>query len=147
MYGFQKRLRFGQLDIQLEPGQLAQVLERVIVERVVGRKAQHAAAAAQGQHMVTDGQGLRHQFQRFALGCLLGKVGKRQVQPPGQRLQNLALGREPQRGQRLADAQAAVFFLVRQRLLQLAAGDGPGFCQEVAQAGVVHSARPSVSYM
>ena len=112
--GAAQRLQFCQHDLRLHTGQLADILDGVVVQRVVGGNGQRAPALRNGQHIVFLCDFTRDFFNSGNIHRQFRKIHDAQVQTASQRFQHLTLVDKAQLLQRLPQAQLAVFPLVSQ---------------------------------
>ena len=141
-----QRLLLRQNDLQIPPGELADVLDAVVVQRVVHRQRQQRAVLPDDQHGVFHGQLPGQLFHRPVVHRQRGKIHHPQAQTLGQRLQHLLFRHKAQRLQGLPDAQLPVLLLVGQRLVQLVGGDVAVLDQNVTDADVFQFSSRSLSH-
>ena len=112
--GAAQRFQLCQHDLRLHAGQLADILNGVVVQRVVGGNGQRAPALRNGQHIVFLCDFTRDFFNSGNIHRQFRKIHDAQVQTASQRFQHLTLVDKAQLLQRLPQAQVAVFPLVSQ---------------------------------
>ena len=138
-------LQLCQHDLRLHAGQLADVLDGVVVQRVVGGNDQAAAVDGNGQHVVLLGQLAGNLLHGENIHVDLCKIDEPKLQALGQSLQHLAFVDIAKLLQSLADAQVFVLFLVGQGSLQLVLGDIAKVDQDIAKTDVVQDTTLSLS--
>ena len=143
--GAAQGLQLGQHNFRLHAGQLADILDGVVVQRVVGGHGQGAGALRNGEHIVLLRQLLRDLFHGGHIDGRVLNVDKLNLQTLGKGFQHLALVDIAQLLQGLADAQVAVLLLVGQGGGQLIGRDVAQLDQQIAQSDVLHGCTPPLS--
>ena len=139
------RLQLGQHDLRLHGGQLADVLDGVVVQRVVGGDGQRMAALRDGQHVIFMRQLLRDLLDSRHINGSVLNVDHADLQALGKGLQDLPLIDIAQLLQCLADTQVAVLLLVGKGGVELLGRDVAELDQNIAKTDVFHGCTPPLS--
>ena len=143
--GAAQRLQLGQHDLRLHGGQLADVLDGVVVQRVVGGDGQRMSALRDGQHVIFLRQLLRNFLDSRHINGSVLNVDHADLQALGKGLQDLPLIDIAQLLQCLADTQVAVLLLVGKGGVELLGRDVAELDQNIAKTDVFHGCTPPLS--
>ena len=123
-----------ELDLDGAPGQLADLLDSVEVERVVGHDGDGGVRRGNGQRARLLRDVFRHEAYRVDVHVHGADVDQRHVEALRERVEHLVFGDVAQVDERLTQAHAAVLALVGESLLELVVVDVVELLQDIADA-------------